>query len=124
MNWTFRFQARPVNVTDGDTITLDIDTGFHTTHRERIRLLGINCPELHSADPEERRAAQSARSYTVAWLDAATTNSTAEWPLTIETAKADSFGRYLAKVWRSDRPNDLSAELVALGHAIPFMVPK
>ena len=35
---------------DGDTVTLDISLGFGVTMREKIRLLGINTPEVRGKE--------------------------------------------------------------------------
>ena len=37
---------------DGDTVTLDISLGFGVTMREKIRLLGINTPEVRGKERE------------------------------------------------------------------------
>ena len=40
------YQLDNIRVIDGDTIDADIDLGFHITVRKRIRLYGINTPEI------------------------------------------------------------------------------
>lgn len=43
----YLYKAYVTDVYDGDTITVDIDLGFWTTIRkQKIRLFGINAPEL------------------------------------------------------------------------------
>jgi micrococcal nuclease len=43
----YLYRALVTDVYDGDTVTLDIDLGFWTTlHNQKIRLYGINAPEL------------------------------------------------------------------------------
>src|SRR5574337_377240 len=39
------FYAKLVKVVDGDTIDLQVDTGFYCTHQCRFRLAGIDTPE-------------------------------------------------------------------------------
>ena len=43
----------PQGAYDGDTIDFIIDVGFKMTTRQRIRLLGVNTPELRGASKEE-----------------------------------------------------------------------
>ena len=54
----YEYNAEVVRVVDGDTVILDIDLGMNVWMRnERIRLAGINAPELRTP---EGIAAQSA----------------------------------------------------------------
>jgi micrococcal nuclease len=41
-------------VVDGDTVDLDLVLGFSITLRQRVRLYGIDAPELRSKDPAEK----------------------------------------------------------------------
>jgi micrococcal nuclease len=127
-NWTFAYRARLVKVVDGDTIDVEIDRGFRDVLTQRLRLLGVNTPEMHDADPIKRAAAVAAKDYVIAWCDAALAASLVtgdKWELRIQTEKDDAFGRYLCRVWKADAyPSgvDLSAFLIADGHGVPFMV--
>lgn len=111
--WVFR--ARPVRAVDGDTIDVIIDAGFRSTRTERLRLLGVNTPELHGAS---RAAGLAAKAYVEAWLAAA---GGAAWPLVLRTEKSDEFGRYLGRVWRASDGACLNDDLLSSGHAVPFM---
>lgn len=105
------FRATCTNVVDGDTIDCDIDVGFGMRTRQRLRLHGVNTPELRSSDPDKRLAAIEAKRFTERFALGC--------DLYIQTYKSDVFGRYLAKIYRdSECLNDL---LVSEGHAVPFM---
>lgn len=110
---TWVFRARCTRVVDGDTLDVVIDQGMHTQRTERVRLLGVNAPELHGAT---REAGIVARSWVDAWIVAAGLGT---WPLVIQTYKADVFGRYLATIWRGDKGEELNASLVTAGMAAP-----
>lgn len=120
------FPARCVNIVDGDTVDVVLDVGFHATRTERLRLLGCNAPEMHAPDPAVRAAAQAAKDYTTQTITGWQTDPVGvqpEWPLVVQTWKSDVFGRYLAHVWpagAADGDPDLSALLIANGHAVPF----
>ena len=50
----YTYKARCVSVYDGDSITLDIDLGFnHWMLNQKIRLLGIDTPEIRGPDRTE-----------------------------------------------------------------------
>lgn len=45
------YKATCTSVYDGDTVTLDIQLGFNITmHKQKIRLLGIDTPEVRGSD--------------------------------------------------------------------------
>jgi micrococcal nuclease len=111
--WTYR--ARPIRVVDGDTIDVDIDVGFRITMRHRLRLLGVNTPEPRGAT---RDAGRAATEFVLDWMDAAAEIDD-EWPVTVTTIEADSFGRWLADV-RNREDESLSHRLLDSGHAVPY----
>jgi len=42
----YNYKAKIIKVYDGDTVTAEIDLGFKIVFTEKIRLYGINAPEL------------------------------------------------------------------------------
>ena len=42
----YEYKATVTNVVDGDTYDLDIDLGFEVYTRQRVRLLGVDTPEV------------------------------------------------------------------------------
>jgi len=119
----FNYRARVDRVVDGDTIIMQIDLGFHMTAKVSVRLLGVDTPELRSKDPEERQRAQFARSFTDVWCNEAVgnpkiTDPWVEWPFVISTSKADSFGRWLGRVWSLRTGEQLNEAIVAAGYSV------
>ena len=107
------YRARPERVIDGDTICLVIDAGFGLWVAgghggARVRLLGVDTPERNEPGWD------AARAFTSAWLFATGGN---EWPLVIQTVKADNFGRYLGDIWRVTDGRHLNRDLIEAGHA-------
>ena len=84
----YAYNARIVNVVDGDTFDVDIDIGFRIHLKERIRLLDIDTPE-------KRGDVEKALGLLVTKF--ATQYEGKE--VVIQTEKQDSFGRWLAKLW-------------------------
>lgn len=110
VDWTWK--ARCCRVVDGDTIDVIIDGGFHATRIERLRLLGVNCPEMKG------QAGRPAKEFTAKWIQDAWDDSA--WPLVLQTEKSDAFGRYLAVVWRSNDGRCLNDDLLMSGNAEVF----
>ncbi len=48
----YLYRARPVHIIDGDTIDVLIDFGFQLHQKVRLRLLGINTPEIRGSERE------------------------------------------------------------------------
>lgn len=121
MNMRWFWRAQCTAVIDGDTLEMEIDTGFHTVRTERVRLVGVNAPETRGPS---RNAGLAAKAWTTKWVNDAQRET--KWPFMVETFKTDSFGRYLARVWvekemDTDSSSDLSDQLIKSGHAVPFM---
>jgi len=117
---TWRFHARIIRWVDGDTVELDmlVDVGFEmmTTQRRMARLLGVNTPELHAKDPDERERAMAAldfvrRSWPYQLVGAAVRSGT---PVVVEVAKYDKYGRDLARVTDLNG-TDISQALITAG---------
>lgn len=107
--------ARVVRVIDADTIDVELDAGFRAIRSERLRLLGINAPEVVGKDAARGKAATD---WVHEWLRVAALGRDS-WPLLIETHKGmDSFGRYLAVIWRVVDESCLNVEIVLAGQAV------
>lgn len=105
------FKAKCINIVDGDTIDCEIDLGFNLKSTQRVRLHGINTYELRSKDILEKARAFEARDLLrILILDK---------DIYIQTYKADSFGRYLAKVYIDDLL--INDTLLNQKLAVPFM---
>lgn len=110
----YRYLSKIVRVVDGDTLDVEIDLGFHTWRRDRVRLLGVNCPEKHG---ETKEAGLQAKQFTQEWCDAR--SGLVEIATTIDPN--DSFGRVLADVYdREHTGNTLTGALIVSGHGVPY----
>ena len=106
----YTYDATVIDVHDGDTVTLDVDLGFGTWIRGmRIRLFGINAPELPT--PEGKAAAAFLQELFIAGGQDVVLESIKD--------RADKYGgRWLGIIrLRGKSVNDL---MVAIGHAKPW----
>lgn len=119
MQHEWRYLATLQEAVDGDTITISIDLGFYTSRLERVRLLGsaggVDTPELHSRDPEERVRANLARARVLALVPPGT-----QVRVITERDRRDGFGRFLAQVLLEDGRN-LGDVLLSEGLAVPWV---
>ena len=88
MNYTY--QAAVERVIDGDTLKAHIDLGLGLYTAQRLRLRGIDCPEITT--PQGERA----KRFVQKLLKGAQT-------ITIVTYKSDKYDRYLADVWIGEK---------------------
>lgn len=99
-------------VVDGDTI--DVDIGGR---RERVRLLGIDTPEVaHDDEPAECFGPEAA-AFTTGLLSPDT-----EVRLVRDVVGRDDYGRLLAYVYRRADDVFVNVEIVASGHARPLTI--
>ena len=99
-------------VYDGDTIDMVIDVGFRMSSRQRIRVLGVNTPELRGDQKEEGKRFKL---ITAGWMVQATNKHDGPFPFIVRTEKADSFGRYLADITRKFDGQSLTQFLLEQG---------
>ena len=107
-NDRYVYAARCVQVIDGDTLDLDIDLGMYFRATKRVRLKGIDTPELRGKDKER---AVAARTEVTIWTDGV------ELLIRTELDETDKYGRLLADVWVDGLATSLSDHLVARGLA-------
>ncbi len=109
--WTY--EARVMRIIDGDTIDVMIDVGFSQFTKQRLRLNFIDTPERGQEGFTE-----------------ATNHLKLSIPpgrmIIIRSVKKDSFGRWLATLWLSEKElergdrNSINQELLDLGLAVPY----
>ncbi|MAG67101.1 MAG: nuclease [Pseudomonadales bacterium] len=105
----YTYKAKTVKVVDGDTYDFNVDLGFHTHHKIRVRLQAFDTPEPRSKNTAERVHAKKATELASKLLFGSVT-------VTLKTKKdkIGIYGRYTAQVTLSDG-NDLASELRIAG---------
>jgi micrococcal nuclease len=99
----FTYKARVENVVDGDTVDLSIDLGFDIWHNIRVRLVGIDTPEKWF------EYGKVVKQYVKDSLEGK--------EITIQTEKADKYGRYLVEVFLSGYRDSFNQHLIDIGMA-------
>ena len=90
----YEYRAYVKKVYDGDTITVDIDLGFNIIlHKQKVRLLGINTPEVRG--PEKLEGIRS--------RDALREKIDGKWiRLKTQKDKKGKYGRWIGEIWLED----------------------
>ena len=108
-------QCDLLRIVDGDTIDVDMHLALGLVlPNQRIRLYGVNCPEIHTKDDEEKLRGQAATQFV--------TDRLKDKPkLMLHVKGKCNFGRWLCKVYYES--NDgyvfLNQQLLDNGHAVP-----
>ena len=105
----YEYRAEVIRVVDGDTVDVEVDLGFRIGQQMRLRLVGINAPELHTLD------GPPARDHLAGLVGILPVR------LTIRTVKdrTEKYGRYLASLIRDDGI-DVNASMMADGFAVAY----
>lgn len=117
----FQYEARIIRIKDGDTLTIEVDLGFHIRHEIDVRLARIDTPEIVNYgldgvnDPAKAYVQQCCPPGSVC---------------VVNISRAEKYGRWLAEIFfcpgETDRmkilqdPRVLNDELVSGGFAKPY----
>lgn len=94
----YTYACKVINIVDGDTIDIELDLGFQIKMKERVRLLGVDTPEVFG--PNAEAAGQVASDFSKHWVD----ERNARGVFVYESKKynaRDKYGRSLGYlVWK------------------------
>lgn len=113
----YTYKAKLIRIVDGDTIDAEIDLGFDTIVRKRIRLYGINTPETKTKDMDEKAKGLSAKQRLTELLNN-------EFVVETILNKRGKYGRVLGVVYNVALDNkrlNINEALVNEGHAVKYL---
>lgn len=114
---TYTYRVKEVvKVIDGDTIDVQLDVGFATYVRKRLRFMGINTWEKSGAEKEKGLLAK-------ARLEELLDGADNIYVQTIMDSQG-KYGRLLAYVWveTTDKLTLVNTLLIEEGHGVEYMV--
>lgn len=106
----YSYKAKVIDVYDGDTLTIVVDLGFKIKHEIKLRLNGLNTPEIRTKDKREKELGKQVRDYVRELV--------LNKEILVKTTKAEKFGRYLADVYIGDL--HLNNHLIKKEYARPY----
>lgn len=98
-----------MKVIDGDTVDIAIDLGLKMFHQTRIRLYGINAPEIGTLEGQASRARLSELMPVGG-----------EFTLRTIKDRKEKYGRYLG-VFIDDDGHEVNQRMIAEGHAVAYL---
>lgn len=107
----FSYRGTVRRVVDGDTVDVELDVGLRITSHQRLRLFGIDAPEVRGP---EREAGNAATEYLAGLID---NTDGSVWVRTLKDRRG-KYGRYLAVLWPASGEGDsLNLQMINAGHA-------
>ena len=103
----FTYKAKIIKAYDGDTVTAKIDCGFNIHFTEKIRLYGINAPEVRGKEKEEGLKSRD-------YLRKLILNK--EVVIKTFKDKKGKYGRYLGVIFLNDE--NINEKMVKAGYAV------
>ena len=88
----YEYNAKVINIVDGDTIDAEVDLGFGVFSRQRFRLARVDTPELRSKNRAERSQAKVAKALSNNWL------KKFDFIVIVRSKKVGKFGRWIAEI--------------------------
>ena len=111
----YEYAATVERVVDGDTVDISLDLGFETYRKLRVRLNGINTPELHDPDKDVRAKAVAAMTF----LADALPRGLEVRVVTIKD-RTEKYGRYLADIFQTGQTVTVQSKLITAGLAVEY----
>lgn len=103
----YEYRGEVVKVIDGDTVDVMIDLGFEAHLKTRVRLFGLDTPEMHVA--EQKARGQKAAEFVKKAIEGK--------PIRIQMLNKDKYGRYLAKIYYGEKQEEINKQLIERGFA-------
>jgi micrococcal nuclease len=104
----YHYKATLNRIIDGDTIDVNIDLGFDVKIKQRVRLYGINTPEVRTKDLNEKKKGLEATEYLKKILPK-------EFIIETILNKRGKYGRVLGILWVKDV--NINEKMVNEGYA-------
>lgn len=108
------FNVKIERIVDGDTVDVTIDLGFDVYIKERVRLYGVDTPELNSSNAAEREYAKRATERATELMPPG------QWMIMkSQEFRRGKYGRVLGTFMTPDG-RDVGQVLIQEGHAEPY----
>ena len=109
----YEYKVKITRVVDGDTVDAEVDLGFDTFIKDRIRLMGIDTPESRTRNKKEKALGLAAKAYLKELL------KENKGDIILRTSKEGKgkFGRILGTLLIYDGKTNVNQMLIDEGHA-------
>ena len=106
-----------VKYIDGDTVDVIIDLGFHLSVKKRVRLAGINTPEIRTRDLEQKNKGRLAKKRLIELCEKKV-DPARFGGLILKCHGLGKYGRVLGEIFNGNC--SVNKMLVMEGHAVKY----
>ena len=111
-----KYSIQVNRVIDGDSLDIDIILGFGIVlQNRRLRLEGVDTPELRTSDEEEKQFGLRAKSFVVDWCS----NRDLYVVVKNNGDEYDKFGRILGQI-QDNEGNNLVTDIITNYHGVAY----
>jgi len=115
MSELYTYKATILEVIDGDTLDILIDLGFEVSYKTRVRLLGVDTPEIHSRNLDIKKSGQISKKFVEDWV-----SRNPEVIVSTVKDKSEKYGRILATLKPLAGSEALNDLLIREKLAVPY----
>lgn len=108
----YEYKAKVLDVHDGDTITAEIDLGFHVNIEAKVRFYGINAPEITGAT---RDAGLRSKQRVIDLI------SGKDIIIRTKKDKQEKYGRWLGEIYLPNNDTPVNQMLLDEGLAVKYL---
>lgn len=110
----FTYQARLKRAVDGDTVDLSVDLGFRTYKKVRVRLKGIDAPEIWGVkkESEEYKKGKEIEKLVEDWIETSLEESEKDYLILKTEEETGKYGRWLGDICVTGKEKSLSERLL------------
>ena len=113
---TKKYSIQLNRVIDGDSLDIDINLGFGIVlQNRRLRLEGVDTPELRTSDEEEKQFGLRAKSFVVDWC----TQRELVLVMNTDSDEQDKFGRILGQI-EDNVGKNLVSDIITNYHGVAY----
>ena len=109
----YEYKVKITRVVDGDTVDAEVDLGFDTFIKDRIRLMGLDTPESRTRNKKEKALGLAAKAY----LKELLRENKGDVILRTSKEGKGKFGRILGTLLIYDGMTSVNQMLIDEGHA-------
>lgn len=106
----YKYRAKVTNVVDGDTVDVMVDLGFKIWVKKRVRLYGINTPEVRGDEKVEGFKSKERVKTLIDGKDI----------YLVSMTDKDKYGRCIAKILLFEDERDLTTILISEGLGVQY----
>lgn len=120
----FEYNAKVVEVVDGDTIVIDIDLGFDIKlTNQKVRLLGVDTPESRTSDKIEKVFGLASKDFVKKFVKECEDTVIIRTHLSddVDGNGREKFGRLLGEIVNPKTRKILNEELISKNYAVKYL---